>query len=119
MFLPLLAFGAERHKNISILEDAQVNGQTLKPGDYQLRFDDASPNTQVKFVRYGKTVLTAPARVEHQQKQVKSENYVFNDAHGQHNLAQIFVSKDEALVFSNTGIPNSASPTEGNNNPSQ
>ncbi len=107
-FIPLLALAAEQHKNITLLEDAQVNGQKLKPGDYQLRFDDSNSNTQVKFVRYGKTVMTVPAQVEHQKKEVKAGNFEFNNNNGQHNLDRIFVKGDEALVFSNAGESNAS-----------
>lgn len=118
-FLPLLAFGAEQHKKITLLEDVQVNEQTLKPGDYQLRFDDSTPNTQVKFVRSGKTVATVPAQVEHQKKQVKSEDFEFNNANGQHSLDRVFVNNDEALVFSSNGTPNASSSSQNPNPPSQ
>lgn len=118
-FLPLLAFGAEQHKNISLLEGVQVNGQKLKPGSYQLRFDDANPNTQVQFVRYGKTVMTAPAQVEHQKKQVKDEDYEFNNNNGQHNLDRVYVNSDEALVFSDNGSPSASASSQNANPPSQ
>jgi len=117
-FLPLLAFGAEQHKNLTLTEKVQVNGQTLKPGDYQLRFDDSTPNTQVKFVRYGKTVVTAPAQVEHQQKQFQSEDLEFNDVNGQRNLDRVYIGSNEDLVFSNAG-QNASTPSRNSNPPSQ
>ncbi len=119
VFLPLLAFGAEQHKNITLLQDLQVNGQKLKPGDYQLRYDDSTPNTQVKFVRYGKIVATAPAQVEHQKKEVKAEDFEFNNSNGQHSLDRIFVKSDEALVFSDNGSQNASSSSQSNTPPSQ
>jgi type 1 fimbria pilin len=67
-FLSLLlavgAFAADKNQGkITVSQTVTVNGTQLAPGSYKLQWDGSGPDVQVKFVRDGKDVVTAPAKL--------------------------------------------------------
>lgn len=50
-------------KKIAVIDHIQVAGKTLQPGQYQVEWRGSGPTVNVKFLRHGKTVLTAPAQL--------------------------------------------------------
>ena len=71
MFLSLVlllstgAFAAnDSHKGgVNLSAPVQVAGKQLPAGDYTVKWDGTGPEAQVTFVRDGKVMATAPARV--------------------------------------------------------
>ena len=101
MILPALAFGATQSKTILIPQKVMVGNQQLKPGNYKLTFDDSQNHTQVTFEQNGKTVTTAPARVDHKsirEPGMEKADVEINNASGQAELRRVYLS-NEQLVF--------------------
>lgn len=98
-FLPVFASAAERHKHVTLGQNAVVGSQELKPGSYTLKYDDANQSSPVKFVLDGKTVATVPAQVQHDAN-ATGANYIFDSSTGQNKISRIYVGPSEELVFS-------------------
>jgi len=101
-FLPLLAFGAEQHKSFTLDQKAEIGNHQLKPGQYTLKFDDSSNQTNVLFQRDGKTVASAPAQVMH-KKNTDNAQYEINTANG-NQLNRVWVNSHEELAFGDQGM---------------
>lgn len=97
-FLPVFASAAERHKNVTLGQKAVVAGQELKPGSYVVKYDDASQNSQVKFVLDGRTVATVPAQLQHDPNSTGA-TYKLDNSNGQNNISRIYVGASDELVF--------------------
>jgi hypothetical protein len=97
LLLPTLTFAAEQHKSVSFGQTAVVGNQSLKPGDYTLKFDDSQNTTSVTFQQNGKTVATAPAQVV-RASNPNNASYEVNTASGQAQLRRVYLSKEQ-LVF--------------------
>lgn len=65
LLLAATAFaGSNPHKGSMTLGDAvQVNGKQLPAGEYKVVWDGDGPNVNVRFLRDGKEVASAPATV--------------------------------------------------------
>jgi hypothetical protein len=105
-FLPLLSFGAEQHKTITIDQKAMIGNQQLKPGRYTLRFDDSKDMTNVDFQQYGKTIATQSAKIVHQSSP-NNATYELNTASGKNELDRVYLP-NEQLVFGNNSQASSA-----------
>ena len=58
------AFAADKNQGkITISQAATVAGTQLAPGSYKLQWEGTGPEVQVKFLRDGKAVVTAPAKL--------------------------------------------------------
>ncbi|HEY6249376.1 MAG TPA: hypothetical protein VI685_05415 [Candidatus Angelobacter sp.] len=77
----------------------QVAGKQLPAGDYTVKWDGTGPNAQVNFVRDGKVVATAPARVvKLDQKATQDSAEVKTASNGERTLTTIqFEGKTYAL----------------------
>ena len=53
----------EQKKDVNLADQVVLAGKTLPPGQYKVEWQGNGPNVKVNFVRSGKTVLTAPAKV--------------------------------------------------------
>jgi hypothetical protein len=68
VFLSLLlavgALAADKNQGkITVSQTVTLNGGHLAPGNYKVQWDGSGPEVQVKFIRDGKDVLTAPAKL--------------------------------------------------------
>lgn len=58
------AFAGNTNKgSLHLSEAAQVNGQSVPAGDYQLRWEGTGANVEVSFMQGKKLVTKAPAKV--------------------------------------------------------
>ena len=53
----------QQKEKVSVVDPVQIAGQTLQPGNYQVEWQGNGPMVNVKFLQYGKTLLTAPAQL--------------------------------------------------------
>ena len=53
----------EQKKDVNLADQVVLAGKTLAPGQYKVEWQGNGPNVKANFVRSGKTVLTAPAKV--------------------------------------------------------
>jgi hypothetical protein len=53
----------EQKKNVQIADQVVLAGKTLSPGQYKVEWQGDGPNVKVNFLKSGKTVLRAPAKV--------------------------------------------------------
>jgi len=68
---PLHALARDKDQHsVNIPESVQIGSTTLTPGSYKVEWQGAGPAVQVEFLRYGKTVATAPATLKTNDKEV-------------------------------------------------
>lgn len=103
MLLPVasMASAKQQKKNVAIADQVQVAGKTLKPGTYQIEWQNNGPNTQVNFMQYGKTVVTAPARVAQLQQKAPYDAVIENTRkNGTKTISEIeWNNQRQALKF--------------------
>jgi len=98
-----------RDKNqhsVEISESVQVGGTQLKPGSYEVEWQGPGPEVQVKFVRDGKTIATAPGTLKTNDAHVIHDDIV-TDATSANatKLTEIdFAHNRETLVFEQSGM---------------
>lgn len=104
MVLPLASLAStnkEQKKNVAVEDQVVLAGKTLKPGHYQVEWQDNGPAVQVKFMQAGKTVLTAPAKVAQLNQKPPYDAVVESTKkNGQKTISEIeWSSEREALMF--------------------
>ncbi|HLK32498.1 MAG TPA: hypothetical protein VKT29_05370 [Terriglobales bacterium] len=106
MVLPLASLAStknstEQKKNISLLDTVELAGKTLSPGQYKVEWNGTGPMVHVKFLKNGKTVLTAPAEVAQLQQKAPYSAVVENTKkNGTKTLREIeWNNQREALIF--------------------
>ncbi|MFY9561253.1 MAG: hypothetical protein WAQ52_13545 [Terriglobales bacterium] len=57
------AFAGSNKGSLHLSETAQVNGQAVPAGDYQLRWEGTGSNVEVSIMRGKKVVTKAPAKL--------------------------------------------------------
>ncbi len=57
------AFASGNKGSLHLSEPAQVNGQSVPAGEYQLRWEGTGSNVEVSFIQGKKVVTKAPAKV--------------------------------------------------------
>jgi hypothetical protein len=92
-------------RSVSLSDSVQVGTAQLQPGDYKVEWQGAGPSVQVNFIQHGKTVATAPATLQTNDKNVMQDD-VITDANGTPKaLKEIdFGRQKEALVFAQSGM---------------
>jgi hypothetical protein len=58
-----LAFAADAKARVTFNQSVKVAGKTLRPGDYEIEWNDAASATEVIFRRGTKKVVTVPAKL--------------------------------------------------------
>jgi hypothetical protein len=110
MLVLLSSVGAmARDKNqhsVEITDSVQVGGTELKPGNYKVEWQGTGPEIQVKFVREGKTVATAPGRLKTNDPQVVEDDIVTEATSANtKTLKEIdFGHNKESLTFDHSGM---------------
>ncbi len=74
VLLATSAFASNNKGSLHLSEAAQVNGQAVPAGDYQLRWEGTGANVEVSFMQGKKVVTKASAKV------VDLKNAFSNDA---------------------------------------
>jgi len=116
--LPTLALASEQHKTIKFDQKAEVGDQQLKPGSYELKFDNSSKTPEVQFTQDGKTVATAPATLQHSQN-VDNAQFEFNTAGGQNRLDRVYLGHNQELVFGKAAQSSANNQTQSTTPPTQ
>ena len=98
------AFAKSRSENITLYQDATVNGTSLPAGEYVVKYDVDGSNAQVKFMKGGKEVATANGQVKTLSKKAASNQVVLNDAGSTRSISELeFGGKDTAISFESAG----------------
>ncbi len=86
--------------SMTISDNVQVGSTQLKAGTYKIEWQGPASSLQVRFIRDGKTVATAQARMVEKDKAFPSDEIVTADMHKTQRLEEIdFGGKKDALVF--------------------
>jgi len=98
-----------RDKNqhsVEISESVQVGGTQLKPGSYEVEWQGTGPEVQVRLVRDGKTIATAPGTVKTNDAHVIQDDVVTDATSADATkLREIdFAHNKESLVFEQSGM---------------
>jgi hypothetical protein len=103
LVIPAVGFAATAyHKgSMEISNPTQVAGRQLAAGEYRVTWEGTGPTAQVAFLRDGKTIVSALARVkELNQKAPYDSNDVATGPSGQKTLKEIqFAGQQYALEF--------------------
>jgi hypothetical protein len=93
LLLAVSAFAGDKNRHsVDISETVQVGNTQLNPGSYRVEWQGTGPEVQVNFVRYGKTVATAPGKFTSANTNAKT-------------LKEIdFSHNKESLVFEQSGM---------------
>jgi len=107
LLTPLSLFAADKtSRSVTIADPVTVGTTQLKPGDYKLEWEGTGPAITVNFVQNGKTVATAPAKLQTDDSNVKQNDVIMDrsDANNQ-TLKEIdFSHHKEALTFGQSGM---------------
>lgn len=105
LLLPLTALAKDNNKgSMNLKSSAQVAGTQLQPGNYTVEWTGSGSNAQVKFVRDGKTVATAPGNVVQLKNRAPYDEVVMSTQSGQNVIQEIdFGSKTTAVRFGEAG----------------
>ncbi len=107
LLTPLSLFAADKtSRSVTINDPVAVGSTHLKPGHYKVEWQGAGPAIQVNFVRNGKTVATAPARLRTDDSQVKQDDVIVDRTNATNKtLKEIdFSHQKEALMFGQNGM---------------
>jgi len=96
--LSISAFAASKSETITLYHDAQLNGKTLRAGDYTVKCETTGSTAQVKFLRNGKEVASATGQVKQLSNSPDSAQLVTNDGNGSLTISEI------DFAHSNTGV---------------
>lgn len=82
-------------------ETFEVNGQQLKAGDYQLRWDGTGDNVEVTFMKGNKEVAKTTAKIVPLDKAYDHDSTVVDRTGGKATLAELrFAGKKYAIALS-------------------
>ena len=107
LLTPLSLFAADTTSRSVTIEDPVTVGTThLKPGHYKVEWQGTGPAVQVNFVRNGKTVATAPAKLQTNDSQIKQDDIIMDRTNAKNEkLKEIdFSHQKEALMFGQNGM---------------
>jgi len=104
MLSPLSVFARDNNQHsVDIPSTVRVGGTQLEPGHYKVEWQGAGPDTQVTFLRHGKTVATVPATLKTNDNQVAQDDIVTDTTNNA--LKEIdFHHEKEALIFQHSGM---------------
>ena len=91
----------EQKQKVSVMDKVEIAGKTLQPGNYQVEWQGNGPAVNVKFMQYGKTLVTAPAHLAQLKTPAPYSAVVENTAkNGAKTIQEIeWNHKREALRF--------------------
>jgi hypothetical protein len=107
LLIPIAAFAADKTtRSVTINDSVTVGSTHLTPGHYKLEWEGNGPSIQVNFVRNGKTVATAPAKLQTNDKQVNQDDVIVDrtTAHNKVLKEVDFSHQKEALTFGQSGM---------------
>lgn len=102
LLLPLSASAKDKNQHsVNISDSLQVGDAQLKPGDYQVYWQQSGSSVRVEFMKNGRIVATVPATLKTNDAQVTRDDVVIKttSTNGK-KLEEIdFGRQKEALVF--------------------
>jgi hypothetical protein len=102
--LSVTAFAKPKSENITLYQDATLNGTNLPAGDYVVKYDVDGGNAQVKFLKGNKEVASANGQVKPLTKKTGSNQIVLNTSGDARTISEIdFRGKDTAISFESAG----------------
>lgn len=107
LLFPLSALARVKNQHsVDIGDTVRVGNTQLTPGSYKIEWQGAGPTVRVRFLKDGKTVATAPATLQTNDKQVTHDDVVVEGASAKTKaLEEIdFSHQKEALVFAQGGM---------------
>jgi len=102
LLFPICALAREKNQHsVDVSDPLQVGAAQLKPGNYEVEWQEAGPAVHVRFMQHGKTVATAPATLKTNDRQVTQDDLIFQTTGtNKRELREIdFGHQREALVF--------------------
>jgi virulence-associated protein VagC len=98
----ICALAADNNKHsVDFPESLQIGSTELKAGSYKVEWQGPGPTVQVSFLQNGNTVITVPATLQTNDKQVTQDDVVTDTTSANRKaLEEIdFDHQKEALVF--------------------
>ena len=98
----LLATGAfaSNKGTLHLQEAAQINGQSVPAGDYQVRWDGAGSNVELSVLQGKNVIAKTPAQVVEQKEAFRNDSAVIERSGGTATVKEIrFAGKKYALLF--------------------
>jgi hypothetical protein len=98
--LSISAFAASKSETITLFHDAQINGKTLRAGEYTVKCNNTGSTSQVSFLRNGKEVATATGQVKQLSNAPASNQIVTQDGNGSASISEIdFANSKTGVTF--------------------
>ena len=91
---------ASNKGSLHLQEAAQVNGQKIPAGDYDLRWEGAGPDVELSIMK-GKTVVTkTPAKVVERNQAASNDSAIVDHNGGNASITEVrFAGKKIALAI--------------------
>ena len=98
--LSITAFAGNKSETITLYHDAQLNGKTLRAGEYTVKCNNTGSTSQVTFLRNGKEVASATGQVKPLSNAPESNQIVTQDGNGSASISEIdFAHSNNAVTF--------------------
>lgn len=92
-------------KMITLVDEVMVNGTLVKPGDYEVKFDEGT--NELSILKNGKVVAKTPAHVEARSEKAKNTALRTMDKNGSPELIGVtFGGSDRDVVVGASGSTN-------------
>ena len=92
-------------KMITLVDELMVNGTLVKPGDYEVKFDEGT--NELSILKNGKVVAKTPAHVEARSEKAKNTALRTMDKGGNPELIGVtFGGSDRDVVVGASGSTN-------------
>jgi hypothetical protein len=97
--------GKVEKKMITLVDEVMVNGTLVKPGDYEVKFDEGT--SELSIIKNGKVVAKTPAHVEARSEKAKNTALRTMDKGGNPELIGVtFGGSDRDVVVGASGSTN-------------
>jgi hypothetical protein len=100
VLLATSAFAGTNKGSLHLSEAAQVNGQAVPAGDYQVRWDGTGSNVEISVMQGKKVVAKAPAKVVELKEAFGHDAAVVNRSNNSAAVTEVrFAGKKYALAI--------------------
>lgn len=102
IMLSLSAFAKEKSTNVTLTQNASLNGTALPAGDYVVKYDVTGSNATVKFVKGKKEVASATGQVKTLAKRPVTTHLTIGGNGNDQSIQEIeFGGSDTSVSFGN------------------
>ncbi len=103
--LSISAFAGSKSETITLYHDAQLNGKTLRAGEYTIKCNNTGATSQVTFLRNGREVATATGQMKQLSNAPESNQIVTQDGNGSASISEIdFAHSNNAVTFESASM---------------